>query len=213
MLWWVELAQVAYLNESNIGGLFSEALSADVQSIFADETGLVCANSASITHELAYILPFNDLHVFFYDLLQKWGHSDIPSASTFSVGSGSGVPDWFVRHVGGFDLRSFDVWGNRKGERSRGCRISLLGVDIANWSRNSVVVRACPSRCGKPILGHGHVHSEIVGQLRTLRIETSESTGLAVQCIWRWIILKLLWPMKYKVKLSERILWLSQWRK
>jgi hypothetical protein len=35
----------AYLDKSNVLGLFSEALSADVKTVFADETGLVCANA------------------------------------------------------------------------------------------------------------------------------------------------------------------------
>jgi len=33
------------LDKSNVLGLFSEALSADVKTVFADETGLVCANA------------------------------------------------------------------------------------------------------------------------------------------------------------------------
>lgn len=35
-----------YLDEANIGGLLAEALTADVQAIFADETGLVGADTA-----------------------------------------------------------------------------------------------------------------------------------------------------------------------
>jgi len=35
------------LDESNIRGLFSEALTADVESVFSDETGLMGADSAS----------------------------------------------------------------------------------------------------------------------------------------------------------------------
>jgi len=34
------------LDESNISGLFSEALTADVEAVFADETGLVGADTA-----------------------------------------------------------------------------------------------------------------------------------------------------------------------
>lgn len=37
---------IAYLDESNIGSLLTEALTADVQTILADETGLVCADTA-----------------------------------------------------------------------------------------------------------------------------------------------------------------------
>jgi hypothetical protein len=35
-----------YLNESNIVGLFSEALTADVEAVFADQTGTVSAYTA-----------------------------------------------------------------------------------------------------------------------------------------------------------------------
>ena len=37
---------VAYLDETDIGSFLSEALTADVESIFADETGFVGADSA-----------------------------------------------------------------------------------------------------------------------------------------------------------------------
>lgn len=37
---------IAYLDKSNVRGLLSEALSADVQSILADQTSFVCAYSA-----------------------------------------------------------------------------------------------------------------------------------------------------------------------
>jgi hypothetical protein len=40
----------AYLDKSNVRGLLSEALSADVQSILADETGFVCADTAAIVN-------------------------------------------------------------------------------------------------------------------------------------------------------------------
>lgn len=38
--------QGAYLGESDIRRLFSEALTADVQAVFPDETCLVCADAA-----------------------------------------------------------------------------------------------------------------------------------------------------------------------
>src|SRR5690242_15599841 len=37
---------LAYLDKSNVGGFFSEALTADVQAILADETSFVCADTA-----------------------------------------------------------------------------------------------------------------------------------------------------------------------
>lgn len=36
----------SYLNESNVCGFFSEALTADIETIFADETCFVGADSA-----------------------------------------------------------------------------------------------------------------------------------------------------------------------
>lgn len=36
----------AYLDETNISALLSEALSADVEAVFSDQTGLVGADSA-----------------------------------------------------------------------------------------------------------------------------------------------------------------------
>lgn len=36
----------AHLGESDISRLLPEALTADVQAVFADETGLVCADAA-----------------------------------------------------------------------------------------------------------------------------------------------------------------------
>lgn len=38
-----------YLDESNIGSLLSEALTADVEAVLADETGLVGADAAIIS--------------------------------------------------------------------------------------------------------------------------------------------------------------------
>jgi hypothetical protein len=38
----------AYLDETNVGGLLTEALTADVQAVLADETSLVGANAAVI---------------------------------------------------------------------------------------------------------------------------------------------------------------------
>jgi hypothetical protein len=37
---------ISYLDESNIGSLLSEALTADVEAVLADETGLVGADAA-----------------------------------------------------------------------------------------------------------------------------------------------------------------------
>jgi hypothetical protein len=46
---------IAYLDETDISGFLSEALTADVESIFADETGFVGADSA-VGEMLAVVL-------------------------------------------------------------------------------------------------------------------------------------------------------------
>ena len=35
-----------YLDESNVGSFFAEALTADVESVLSDEAGFVCADTA-----------------------------------------------------------------------------------------------------------------------------------------------------------------------
>jgi len=42
-----------YLDEANVGGLLSEALTADVQAVLADETSLVLADTAVEAYMLA----------------------------------------------------------------------------------------------------------------------------------------------------------------
>ena len=41
------VSQIPYLGEPDISRLLSEALTADVEAVFADETGLVCADAAA----------------------------------------------------------------------------------------------------------------------------------------------------------------------
>jgi len=43
----------SYLDEANVGGLLSEALTADVQAVLADETSLVLADTAMKADMLA----------------------------------------------------------------------------------------------------------------------------------------------------------------
>lgn len=43
----------AYLDESNVGGLLTEALTANVETVLADETGLVGADAAVHNQTLA----------------------------------------------------------------------------------------------------------------------------------------------------------------
>lgn len=43
----LEVKHLSELGESNLTGILSEALSADVETVLSDETVLICANSAS----------------------------------------------------------------------------------------------------------------------------------------------------------------------
>ncbi len=43
-----------HLAETNIGGLFSEALTADVETVFSDETSFVSADTAVKRYELVF---------------------------------------------------------------------------------------------------------------------------------------------------------------
>ena len=51
-----------YLDKSNVGGLLSEALTADVQAVFADETSFVGADTAIIQLS-ASILKFTQVPI------------------------------------------------------------------------------------------------------------------------------------------------------
>ena len=57
-----------YLDETNVGSLLAEALTADIETVLADQTGLVGANSAvkkSITLAVIVLLIIHlDLHQF-----------------------------------------------------------------------------------------------------------------------------------------------------
>lgn len=76
---------IAYLEETNVGGLLAEALTADVQAILADKTGSA-------------------------EGLETWQNSrcrsgepvgaDTAFAGALAVASGARVPDGVVRHIG-----------------------------------------------------------------------------------------------------------------
>lgn len=42
------MSRDSYLDEANVGGLLTEALTADVEAVLADQTGLVGADAAVI---------------------------------------------------------------------------------------------------------------------------------------------------------------------
>jgi hypothetical protein len=51
----------SYLDETNIGGLLTEALTADVEAVLADETSRVGADAA-VSTSLATVPSYNALH-------------------------------------------------------------------------------------------------------------------------------------------------------
>lgn len=51
----------SYLGEANVGGLLTEALTADVEAVLADETGLVGADAA--VKKTRVSLPVFSFHV------------------------------------------------------------------------------------------------------------------------------------------------------
>ena len=86
-----------YLDESNVRGLLSEALTADVQAILADQTSLVGANTA--TSQQSAPAPYLPIHTSPYPS-RGIAKVNVPGASSLAVGSWARVPDGFVRHVG-----------------------------------------------------------------------------------------------------------------
>ena len=113
------LLELKYLDESDVGGLLAEALTADVKTVLADETGLVGADAAvygvssyALPHVRARIpciapprpsssispayVPLSKSCVF--GRIDRGLGLDIPLAGALAVGPWAGVPDTLVRH-------------------------------------------------------------------------------------------------------------------
>lgn len=58
----------SYLDEANVGGLLTEALTADVEAVLADQTGLVGADAA--VHKVKIIMLAQILHFPSREFLQ-----------------------------------------------------------------------------------------------------------------------------------------------
>jgi hypothetical protein len=75
----------AYLDKSDISGLLTEALTADIETVFSNKTSLVCADSAggmlAIAHNVSGLLLI--------DISRCMGMKDVPSASSLAVGAGT----------------------------------------------------------------------------------------------------------------------------
>ena len=98
------------LVEANVGGLLTEALTADVQAVLADETGLVGADTAVKEPMLAsLLLALYSLSLLIFlliaqhppFLLQSSGVYT-PFTAALAVGARARVPDRLVGHVDGW---------------------------------------------------------------------------------------------------------------
>jgi len=79
---------VAYLDETDISSFLSEALTADVESIFADETGFVGADSA-VRDVLAVVLEVFPISRCSLRSQVRDTDENIPGAGAFAIGAGS----------------------------------------------------------------------------------------------------------------------------
>lgn len=100
------------LVEANVGGLLTEALTADVQAVLADETGLVGADTAVV--EKIHMLALRSLEYVLYchfAFCMSFSIAFIspsifllgvnaPFAAALAVGARARVPDRLVRHIG-----------------------------------------------------------------------------------------------------------------
>ena len=82
-----------YLDESDVGGFLTETLTADVETVLADQTGLVSADTAIVTLPSA---PFSRHH-------QRSIIERVPLPTSLSVGAGTRVPNGVVGHICRFE--------------------------------------------------------------------------------------------------------------
>jgi hypothetical protein len=84
---------ITNLDESDISCLFSEALSADVETVFPDETSLVGTDTAAkpICQQKLVIEMFHSHRENLRGFL--------PGSGSFAVRPRTGVPDCLVRHA------------------------------------------------------------------------------------------------------------------
>lgn len=102
--------------ETDVGGLLTEALTADVQAVLADETGLVGADTA-VRKKRPMLAPAILIVQYLLDLaisicaippiLFQRG-VNVPLAAALAVGARARVPDRLVGHVDGVL-----AWGGR----------------------------------------------------------------------------------------------------
>lgn len=98
---------IAYLVEANVLGLLTEALTAKVEVVLADETGSVLADAAvakkNVSNRRSDVV-FDDFAFLRIQILvgaqivQNGIFGFVPATRALAVGLGARVPDAFVRH-------------------------------------------------------------------------------------------------------------------
>ena len=104
--WCFSRAGATDLGEADVLGLLTEALTADVEAVLADETSLVGADTAvgkpmlaPCSSNLPNVPPISLFTQSFTPLFQR--RVDAPFAAALAVGARARVPDRLVRHVDG----------------------------------------------------------------------------------------------------------------
>ena len=101
---------MSYLDETDVGALLAEALTADVQAVLADQTSRVGADAAESTMlanhgQFRRAAPDRDMHMHTRALQGGPARCayirDVPLAGALAVGPGTRIPNRLVRH---------DVW-------------------------------------------------------------------------------------------------------
>lgn len=128
----VWIVAFAYLLETNVGALLTEALTADVEAVLADQTGTVSADAAVVAgstvspQSISKILePVSGLHAIIFELFFSFPLPPpvtmdipppsflppkdakcecVPRAGALAVAAGARVPNGFVRHAGQFEF-------------------------------------------------------------------------------------------------------------
>ena len=98
--WWA----VAHLGETNVLGLLTEALTAKVELVLADQTSLVLADTAKEYHVSLRSYPNVSCHCpgLIQIVLAECGkRCFVPAAGALAVGARARVPDALVRHGDG----------------------------------------------------------------------------------------------------------------
>ena len=105
-------ARLSYLDETDVGALLTEALTADVEAVLADETSWVGADTA-VSMSLAIVQTYAPLGLsastsycaalptlLSYEVFPFGVGDNVPLAGALAVGPRTRIPDGLVRHIG-----------------------------------------------------------------------------------------------------------------